>query len=102
MFDVVLMQPLYKDPAKRDIGKVFYRQLQLPFPPYVGLSVSGDNWASWPIALVRWDLGRQCFLCTLEDRAPVDSLGTTYEGLFEHLETEEGWIPAHKWKRHET
>lgn len=102
MFDVVLMQSLYKDSAKREHGKVFYRQVQLPFPPYVGLSVNGSTWKSWPIASVRWDVERKCFFCTLQERAPDDSIGTTYEGLFEHLEQEEGWIPANKWKRHET
>lgn len=102
MFDVVLQQPLYKDPTKRELGKMFFRELQLPFPPFVGLGVRGENYDSWPIATVRWDLGKRQFLCTLEDRVPDASLGTTYEGLFEHLENEEGWIPAHKWKRHET
>jgi len=102
MFDVLLQQPLYKDPTKRDFGKMFFRELQLPFAPYVGLRVIGETWSSWPIASVQGDLGKKWFFCTLEDRAPDASLGTTYNGLFEHLEIEEGWIPAHKWKRHET
>lgn len=102
MFRVVLQQPLYKDSAKREFGKMFFREIQLPFPPYVGLTVRGEKWDSWPIVSVRWDLGDQYFICTLEEPVPRDAPGVAYEELFEYLENEEGWTPAHRWKRHET
>jgi len=41
----------------------FYRELEIPFPPYIGLQLSTDDWLPEPIESVRYDVDLNKFIC---------------------------------------
>lgn len=101
MYTVVLTVSLWKDEERQQHGKAFFRSIELPFAPFVGLSIETSQFSSRRVTHVIWRDDEKYFLCGVEDRAAIRSgeSGTTYEDLFEFLESEEGWTPANKWKR---
>lgn len=104
MYKIVLARALWKDSERKTFGKMFFRQVEIPFLPFIGLAIRGDGWDTPPITSVRWSVVDHSFFCEVEDKTPLRTpeIQTTYEDLLEHLEVEQGWIPAHKWKKLET
>jgi len=68
MYHVIVIKHIAKNEDEEDFeGQQFYYHLALPFPPYVGLSISTSGWVSSDIESVHWtqneESGQQYFTC---------------------------------------
>lgn len=90
------LAPLGLDRAPDGPGSevaVFVRDLELPFAPYPGLTVSDKGWESGEIQTVEWRGDDGVFRCRVRDEFPgqADDMYLSYEELIE-LAFEEGWV----------
>ena len=68
---------IYQDVANSDLAYVpeelksicdsllFYKEVELPFPPFVGLNIVQGNWESSPLTEVTFNVDKQFFSCTV-------------------------------------
>jgi len=63
-------------------GKNFYYHLMLPFPPYIGLSLSTSGWFCSEILSVNWEQnehsGQEYFTCSVAAEEPYKHDGHDY------------------------
>jgi hypothetical protein len=52
------------------------KELALPFPPYIGLSISAEGWSCKPLQMIEWCNTAQLFRCTVPDEFPCWALDT--------------------------
>ncbi|MGY0219263.1 hypothetical protein ACWJJH_18080 [Endozoicomonadaceae bacterium StTr2] len=99
MYHVVILKHIEKnsDPDDKD-GKNFYFHLEIPFPPFIGLSLKTAGWHCSEIKSVSWTQneasGQEYFTCRVDSEVPYFSGGYEYD--FDYLcnEAEEGfWEP---------
>ncbi|WP_298771417.1 hypothetical protein [uncultured Shewanella sp.] len=90
MYHVIVMKHIAKNEDEDNFeGKQFYYHLSLPFPPYVGLTISTSGWFSGTIESVDWTQnelsGQKYFTCRVTGEKPFYSNGDyfSYEGLCE-------------------
>ena len=43
----------------------FYREINIPFPPYIGLQLSTNGWMTQPLESVRYDIDLNKFICNV-------------------------------------
>jgi hypothetical protein len=63
----------------------FARDLELPFPPYPGLSLTTSEWHCGPLETVQWIVEEKRFLC-----AVVEEYSLEASEFREHLEAASG------------
>jgi hypothetical protein len=68
------------------------RLLDLPFPPFPGLSLVEDEWSCHPRQTVTWSQGEQCFSCRVEDEYPRFAFDSylSFDDLL-RMSLEAGW-----------
>jgi hypothetical protein len=96
MYRLHVTQAIWTDEKRDDMFDHLYREIELPFPPYIGLVISHEAWSSGPIQRVRWDIGKELFLVDVEDAVPfeADMYDYTAEWLRDH-DLNDGW-KSHK------
>lgn len=65
---------------------LFSRDIELPFPPYIGLEVYEEGIKSYTIERVQWGIDEKSFMCWTSKEYPRQALDTwlSYEYLIEH------------------
>lgn len=76
---------------------ILERTISLPFAPFIGLELSGEDWDSGALERVSWLSSKEEFRCAVADEYPRNAYGSelSYEFLLESS-LEEGWLrPVH-------
>ena len=76
------------------------RKIELPFPPFIGLTVIGDfvghHLNTGKIIEVNWHNDDQCFVCFLKNEFPLKSNGYVYDhDYYLNRALETGWTCIH-------
>ena len=71
---------------------LLHRLLDLPFPPFPGLSLVENEWSCHPLQAVSWSQGEQCFSCKVEDEYPRFAFDSflSFDDLL-RMSLEAGW-----------
>lgn len=76
-FPVVVILEVFTDDAGEQSGipLSFFRELRLPFAPFIGLALHQDGWWCGPLEQVEWHETLSGFICRV---APDDALVREY------------------------
>jgi hypothetical protein len=89
MYRVIVHKRMYLNETRSE-SVLLKRELQLPFVPFVGLSLVQGAWSSEPLAYVCWLVDDACFSCNTEPLVPDVSSEYSVSQLVEfHLA--DGW-----------
>ena len=70
MFDCVIFKAILKH-EEEDLGGTRLRyDIRLPFPPYIGLKLFEEGWASGAIRSVSWHANDNRFECWVKEDKP--------------------------------
>ena len=94
MYKVKFSKALYRDVEKSDLLEVVEKDLELPFPPYLGLEVHDGRFRSGKIESVTWLNDENYFSALTPDKTPLnvgtfDEVGIDF--VLESLCKREGW-----------
>ncbi len=88
MYSCIFVKYCWKDESKKRQYKLLEKRLELPFPPMLGLEVSGDKWFSGKVERIVWDSSCEIFTLKVVDLIPKE--GVTAELLFDAA-INQGW-----------
>jgi hypothetical protein len=74
-----------------------YYECELPFPPYIGLELSNDEWSSASLISVRWDIESESFYCRVKEEFPWEDLAIGSSASFKELidwAVRDNWVLA--------
>jgi len=57
----------------------YFYDITLEFPPFLGLELSSQNWASGKIIRVSWDVDKKSFYCYTDDEFPYETDAYDYD-----------------------
>jgi len=85
-YKVILRLMIYNEDRSNHLSA--YKEITLPFVPYVGLWLDQDNKEmSSKITYVRWVIDEECFYCFLEDECEYEfDIKTDIEELIDDLD----------------
>lgn len=104
------MTPPYKATVRKHIYTIHgppktelfvYRDVIIPFPPFIGLDLWDGEWSSGPIKEITWDFQLNEFYCCVEDEDPgsfdpaLNISNLPIEDMVEKIigeYTYEGWV----------
>lgn len=92
MFKVNLSKVIWGDQSCKTLVAHLYREIELPFPPYIGMEIFSGRWTSGPIERVRWDVNEERFLAEVKTAVPYKTLeyDFTAQWFLDH-DTRDGW-----------
>jgi hypothetical protein len=79
MFKLHVTKMIWAEETREKLFDHLYRDIELPFPPYVGLVITEDAWSSGPIETVSWGIGLEQFHVTVKDEIPFESDGHDFK-----------------------
>ena len=94
MYKCEFSKIIWGNQNKTDLYEVVVKDLTLPFPPYLGLSVSSGRFKSGIIVSVGWDNDREVFSVGVEAEIPYEDDDynlVTAEFITKHLLKRRGW-----------
>lgn len=94
MFKVEVRKEIYRDTDKTDFFELLIRKVELPFPPYVGLSIVDGRFHSGEILSVEWCVDKNVFRVMTSDEVPWQTTDLdlmTAEMIAKHLIKRGGW-----------
>lgn len=98
MYKCRISKAVWKDTGKTELYKVLIKDVMLPFPPYIGLSISDGSFSSGEFTSVIWDIDKKAFSARTEDELPWEDDDFnihTPEDITEFLLEYSGWeLPA--------
>ena len=88
MYKCIFIKYLWKDADKKRKFKTLEKEIELPFPPVIGLEVTDGNWFSGKIERLVWNNKDNTFSVKVMDIQPKD--GVSAELLLD-VATKQGW-----------
>ncbi len=70
MYQCEISKAIWKDKEQTEIYKVLVKHFELPFAPYIGLSVSTGRFKSGEVIGVDWDIDKNKFLLYTNEETP--------------------------------
>jgi len=90
MYKCIFIKYLWKDTDKKRKFKTLQKEVELPFPPAIGMEVTDAKWFSGKIERVVWNNEDNVFSVKVMDIQPKE--GVTAELLLD-VATNQGWTP---------
>ena len=72
---------IWRDESKEQIYTSLYREIELPFPPFIGLDISDEDWNSGTIEKIRWSMEENRFIAQVKDEFPYSDIDGDYTAL---------------------
>jgi hypothetical protein len=93
MYRVRLEKVIWVDEERKDMYTHLFRDIELPFSPFVGLEISFRGWSSGKAEKVTWDFDSERFVVEVKDEVPFSSTDYdfTVEWLLQHA-LKQGWL----------
>ena len=91
MHKLTIQLQVWLDKSGENVKRLF-REVEVPFVPFVGLSISSNGWESGPLESIRWDIDKELFIGRVADERPGE-YGDSYINGSELLEImlDNGW-----------
>ena len=77
MFRCEISKAIWNDNKKTDIHEVLVKSVELPFPPYIGLSISAGRFHSGELKSIEWDVDKEVFCVRVGDEIPWEDEDST-------------------------
>lgn len=74
---------------------IFSREMELPFPPYLGLRIATEQWECEPLDRIEWAAAESLFKCSVADEYPNRSgqREIDHDALVQRA-LGNGWLPT--------
>jgi hypothetical protein len=73
-YKVHVTKGIWSNEERTELFDDLYRDIELPFIPFIGLELQQDGWWCGPIDRLKWDGDRQLFVAESRDAAPDPDL----------------------------
>jgi hypothetical protein len=98
MFKVHVTKMIWADDGREALFDHLYRDIELPFPPYIGLVITEEAWSSGLIERVSWGIGIEQFHVEVRDAVPFENDMHDYTAEYlRDSDLKDGWL-SHKVK----
>jgi hypothetical protein len=94
MYKCEFSKLLWKDEEKTGFPTVLVKDIELPFPPYLGLEVVSGKFRSGAITSVAWNSDKEIFSVGVPEEIPwedADLYRHTADDIESYLLTRGGW-----------
>jgi hypothetical protein len=91
-YKVHVTKAIWADEECTDLFDELYRDVELPFVPFIGLAIQQDGWYCGPIERITWDEADQLFR--------AESQGFVPDGETSAKNRKRIDIDTHGWKSH--
>jgi len=74
MYKCQISKAVWKDVEKTDLYEILIKDVELPFPPYIGLSISEGSFSTGELTGVTWDIENKKFSAGTKDEVPWEDV----------------------------
>jgi len=92
-YKVRVTKAIWSNEDRTELFDDLYRDIALPFVPFVGLALQQDGWHCGPLERITWDGARQIFMA--ESRGDAENEDRTAEEMRDYDMKYSNWL-SHK------